>query len=53
VTYQDSDTFISAVALWCGFGLRRRSETALKGFIVLLACYVLWTVGLAALVSYE
>jgi len=37
----------SAASLWCGFGLRRRSRSALKAFIVLLFLYVLWTIGLS------
>ena len=37
----------SAASLWCGFGLRRRSEVALKSFVVLLVLYVIWTIGLS------
>ena len=35
----------SAVSLWCGLGLRKRSRSALKTLIVFLWPYIVWSVG--------
>ncbi len=45
VTLYSVSLFFSAVAVWCGLGLRARQRSRLRALVFFLWLYVLWLVG--------